>query len=251
MRSIQRNIERLERRIATLNKSPDLHIEYADPNIDVYGSLSEFLTELGDQISNERSYLDDFENTKLIPLGSFVPVRYAGKIQKLWKRIEKQRENFKKDLLKLSELHRVVLLGLYMQMSNRTAKSTALRIDELSTRRRELNEYRERLEKLCLELCAVRTGLYERMQFIWKPHDAPEAPGVYILIQDGEVLYAGLSENLRQRLTNHHIVREYYRRNDAGEYTIHCVIVQTGSPRELESELLKALRPKLNKRGKE
>jgi predicted GIY-YIG superfamily endonuclease len=71
--------------------------------------------------------------------------------------------------------------------------------------------------------------------------ELPICCGVYVMYKDDKVIYVGISKNVRQRFTKHTIKDwDYVKMKPATTY---------GAAHDLESKLIKKIKPQLNSQG--
>ena len=231
---------------------PGLRVETWQPEQLVAIDLQETLNGLRSEIAAFNAYLDEDEIDG-IQIGTYSHHEDKARRVRLEKRIGLAQQRFKRDLQELTNLHKIQLKGLYMELSGMSAKFTAGRLQELHRLEEWVKTQEYYLALYHIKQCQQYSAAKELdLHFIVRQNDAPETSGVYFLFVNGDIVYIGSSQNLRSRLNHHDIVRNSYCKDGGGQYKIECVYTELpiGQARGVEQKMIRLAAPELNKKGR-
>lgn len=204
-------------------KYPDLSFNYVNPRWAAINILNDFTQDVNRDFNRENAYLD-IEEQDTAALGSRVLWNKGTKLEKMYKRLDKAQVVFAKQLNETFELGYANILGILRQIEDETAKFTAERMLKHNWHEEWLGKQKHWYEYYHLKECKKYSACKPLdIKFTRTPNDLPEESGVYFLFYRGDLVYIGHSANLKKRIKNHSVVRQYYFKNTEGVYNIDCV----------------------------
>ena len=232
------------------DKYPDLDIDLRQSEQEVLSELYSFVTTFGKRVLEINAYLDDDEKEG-IETGTVVHYQKKKKREKLLDRIDREKRLFMSELEDLVSLHEIHLRGLYLELSMMSAKFTAERIQELHRREQWVATQEDYLIQHYFRECKkYRYTKVHLLHFAKERHSLPEDAGVYILFDNGKIIYIGHSSNIYKRVKNHKLVQNSYR--NSGPFELECVysLMSIYKARTLEKNLIQTVKPEYNVKSK-
>jgi predicted GIY-YIG superfamily endonuclease len=250
---LERYLDSSEVALANFEKRyPDLSFEYRNPELIVNLILKDFADNVNQEWVDKNAYLEEFEQDA-VPIGSVVRHDHHKQMEKCHRELSLAVKAFAKDLEQVYKLNLVNITGILMRMQMLSTKFTAERIDKHEWHKEWVAKQRYYYELYQLEACRkFRETKSLDLKYVDSPDDLPETSGMYFLLYRGEIVYIGHSSNLRKRIKNHKIVREYYFKNSDGMYNINCVYVElpVEEAKSIERNLIYISKPRSNEQGK-
>ena len=236
---------------------PDLSFTRTHPKQVILTILKDVVKQYEDDLFAETAYLEP-EEQKTIVIGSVYKFNHhkgynKKEYSKQEKLVDKVKDRFIKDLNDIISIGQIKVTAQMLRLQNLTADFTSGRIDKRTWHegwvQKQVAHYRNYHIKQAKKY-SVSKKL--NLEFAATTMDLPEKSGIYLLFKDGELIYIGHSGNLRNRLSNHDIVRKYYLPNDGNGYMMDCVygIMPIEVAKKLEWKLIELAKPKDNVRGK-
>lgn len=232
-------------------KYPDLGLDYVNPRGVAINILNDFADKVNDGFNREVAYLD-LEEQDTATLGTRALWNKHGKLSTLYKRLDKAQEIMSDDLTAAFELGYVNILNILRQIENETAGFTAERIMKHEWHTQWLEKQKHWYAYYHLKECKKYSACKSLdVRFACVPGELPREPGVYFLFYRGDLVYIGHTSNLQKRIRNHSVVRKYYFKNEANEYSIDCVYATLPKEKamEIERKLIDIARPIDNVQG--
>ncbi|MHC4181800.1 MAG: GIY-YIG nuclease family protein [Planctomycetota bacterium] len=236
------------------SKYPNINIELVFPREISLGVAARVFRAYQEHLNDAIAYLDDDERDDGIQVGNYSLYENRRRLKRIDKQIERAKNKFTAELEQCIDLHTTLLVSMYLEKSQISAKKTAQLSDNRYTLQREIYDAGRAIADYNIAECTKFSVMEDvPVQYCSNTKFAPSLPGVYFLLQQGEIIYIGHSRNMQERLNNNDIVREYYRHSDKGGYNVDCVVCPCPfkKAKELERALISLAKPEYNIQGAE